>query len=408
MKAKDGVGLSLNKLYMSGTLRAAKISFKNRLAGRLEETTGGGTRFSYHESWRETIACCLPIARREHEWRQGLHPFFQHLGAEGWLRQRQARITHVAEEDDLGLLLKYGADCIGAVGVLPAIQETHPTLLPNEVMAPGRTVSGVQRKLLVMRDQAADVYHPAAATGPAPYIAKFNSEARPTLVRNESLCLRWTAALLGAAEVTAFEIGDVAELDELALIVTRFDRMADGEKLRAEDFAQILCKPRGADFGGKYEASYEEAAEIIRAYSARPEIDLTHFFRRLIAFALVANGDAHLKNFTLLERPEGLRLSPIYDVVNVGVYAAEGVSQRFALAIGGAFVAVDALTRPLLTAFGERIGLPKSAIESAFRDLKSRARRAKRVLPNPDEGRDEFGARFTEIVRNACLRLLEE
>jgi serine/threonine-protein kinase HipA len=123
---------------------------------------------------------------------------------------------------------------------------------------------------------------------------------------------------------------------------------------------------------------------------------------------VVANGDAHLKNFTLLERPEGLRLSPIYDVVNVGVYAAEGVSQQFALAIGGTFVSIDALTRPLLAAFGERIGLPKAVIDRSFRDLKSRARQAAKVLPNPDEGRDEFGTRFAEIVRNACLRLLEE
>jgi hypothetical protein len=69
---------------------------------------------------------------------------------------------------------------------------------------------------------------------------------------------------------------------------------------------------------------------------------------------------------------------------------------------------IDALTRRLLTAFGERIGLPNAVIDRAFRNLKSKARQAVKVLPNPDEGRDEFGARFAEIVRNACLRLLEE
>ena len=325
------------------------------------------------------------------------------------MRERQARIAHVAEEDDLGLLLRYGADCIGAVGVLPTVDENPSPFGANEIASPGRTVSGVQRKLLVVRDETANAYRPATATGPAPYIAKFNSDARPTLVRNESLSLRWVKALLGADEVTGFQLDQVAELDEVALIVTRFDRTPDGQKLRAEDFAQILCKPRGADYGGKYEASYEEAAQVIRAHSVRPEIDLARFFRRLLAFVLVANGDAHLKNFTLLERPEGLRLSPVYDVVNVGIYANEGVSQQFALAIGGAFVNLDAVTRPVLVAFGERIGLSKIVIGRTFHNIKSRASQTQTLLPSAtDEGRDQFGVRYAEIVRNGCLRLLDD
>lgn len=391
---------------MSEELRIAKVSFKGRRAGQIEETAAGGTRFVYHEAWGEAIACSLPIARREHEWDAGLHPFFQHLGPEGWLREQQARVAHIAEEDDFGLLLRYGADCIGAVGVLPIIDTPPFATITAEAPNPGRTISGVQRKMLVVREETTSAYRPAAATGPAPYIAKFNSSAIPTLVRNENLSLRWTAALLGADEVTEFRVASVAESDEIALVVTRFDRTADGQKLRAEDFAQILCKPRGADYGGKYESSYEEVAEVIRSHSSRPQIDLARFFRRLVVFALVANGDAHLKNFTLLERPEGLRLSPAYDVVNVGVYATEGVSQQLALAIGGAFVTLEAVTPPLLTAFGERIGLSKATIGATFRDLRGKARRADRLLPDPDEGRDPFGAGFTEIVRNACLRLL--
>jgi serine/threonine-protein kinase HipA len=387
--------------------RIAKVSFKGRIAGRLEETAGGGTRFIYHDAWRETIACSLPVIRREHEWRVGLHPFFQHLGAEGWLRERQARVAHIDAEDDFGLLLRYGVDCIGAVGILPYAEELSPSPLTNEGTNPGRTISGVQRKLLVIRDEAADTYRPAAVTGPAPYIAKFNSQDLPTLVRNENLSLQWMAAILGVEEVTQFRLGQVAELNEIALIVTRFDRTTDGQKLRAEDFAQILCKPRGQDYAGKYDASYEDVAGVIREYSARPEIDLARLFRRLIAYVLVANGDAHLKNFTLLERAEGLRLSPAYDVVNVGVY--EHIDQRLALALGGERAAIERITRQKLTSFGEAIGLSKAIIDRTFRDLKTRARQAEKHLPRPaDEGRDLFGARYTEVVRNGCRRVLEE
>jgi serine/threonine-protein kinase HipA len=107
-------------------------------------------------------------------------------------------------------------------------------------------------------------------------------------------------------------VSTVAVVNEPALIVTRFDRTPEGGKLRLEGFAQILDKPRGRDFSGKYDAAYEDVAAVIKQHSVRPEIDLARFFRRLIVFVLVGNCDAHLKNFSLLETDAGLRLSPAY------------------------------------------------------------------------------------------------
>jgi serine/threonine-protein kinase HipA len=392
---------------MSNYFRIAQVTFKNRNAGLLEETAAGGTRFIYHAEWSENIACCFPVTRREHEWAAGLHPFFQHIGPEGWLREKQARVAHIAKEDDLGLLLRYGADCIGAVGVLPT-QPLSKKIEAKEAVNKGRTVSGVQPKLLVIRDEATNSYQPAADTGPAPFIAKFNPDKIPTLVRNENLSLKWTAAILGADQVTEFRVDHVAQQNENALIVTRFDRTPKGEKLRAEDFAQILSKPRGQDFKGKYESSYEEAAAVIRANSVRPGIDLASFYRRLIVYILINNADAHLKNFTLLEREEGLRLSPAYDVVNVAVYGAEGYDQNLALAINDQAPALNSITKAQLEAFGEKIGLSSATITAAFRDISAKALKAHKLLPQvDDEGRDPFGFTFTETVRNQCHRILE-
>jgi serine/threonine-protein kinase HipA len=386
-------------------LRAAEILFKDVVAGTLEETASGGTRFIYGANWQTPIACCLPVERREHEWEFGLHPFFQHLGPEGWLRHRQARVAHIAEEDDFGLLLRYGADCIGAVGVRSAVPLANVEPINEASANPGRTISGVQRKLLVVKKK--DAFYPADPTGPAPYIAKFNSEDIPTLVRNEALSLRWAAAVLGASEVTTFALGQVAALNEIALIITRFDRTKDGKKLRLEDFAQILRKPRGQDYGGKYNASYEDVAEVIKTYSARPEIDLARFFSRLILFTLIGNSDGHLKNFSLLETPTGLRLSPLYDVVNTALY--ERYDQTLALLIDGKEVQLEAVSRPLLEDFGRRIGLPERAIKQTFTDLRSKVRKAAIVLQPPaGEGPDGFVTCFGEIVSGACLRILEK
>jgi len=86
--------------------RSAEILFKDQPAGVLYESPEGGTRFVYGPGWNETIACVLPLHRREFAWAAGLPPFFQHLGPEGWLREKQARVGRVEEEDDFGLLLR--------------------------------------------------------------------------------------------------------------------------------------------------------------------------------------------------------------------------------------------------------------------------------------------------------------
>jgi serine/threonine-protein kinase HipA len=388
--------------------RTAEVLFKDRLAGSLEETAGGGTRFIYGPNWQQPIACCLPVARREHEWKTGLHPFFEHLGTEGWLREQQARVAQIAEEDDLGLLLRYGVDCIGAVGIRAPDGVPPPTAIAKAFLNPGRTVSGVQRKLLVVKGKDGR-FHSAGGEGPAPYIAKFNSASLPTLVRNEFLSLRWVAALLGPAEVAAFQIATVHEIDESGLVVTRFDRTGAGEKLRQEDFAQILCKPRGRDYTGKYNAGYEDVATVIRTYSARPTIDLARFFRRLAVFVLVGNCDAHLKNFSLLERPEGLRLSPVYDVLNTVAY--EQHDRNLALSIAGRSVQHHDVTGRLLTEFGLSIGLPSRALAEIWADLRRKVSSPKiATILAPPEGEppDGFVHRYAEIVSNACLRILGE
>ena len=385
--------------------RKATILFKDKPAGILEEIVSGGCRFVYAPEWQTQIACCFPITRREHEWATGLHPFFEHLGTEGWLREKKARVAQIQEEDDLGLLLKYGTDCIGAVSVKPEDVEYSGAEVTEATANPGRTVSGVQKKLLVVK--SGDHFSPATATGPAPYIAKFNSKEIDSLVRNEQLSLRWTTAVLGKEEVTAFCAGKVDTLNEQALIVERFDRTDDGKKLRLEDFAQILGIPRGRDYEGKYNAAYEDVAKAIKAHSARALIDLKKFFERIIVFALIGNCDAHLKNFSLLETTAGLRLSPVYDVLNTAFYP--NYDQNFALSISGQKRPLDSITRELLENFGLEIGLPKAAIDQTFKDLTKQVEKAAHILQPPlGEGPDGFKTRYSEIVENACLRILNK
>lgn len=338
--------------------------------------------------------------------RDGLIPFFQHLGPEGWLRGLQARAGGVPDQDDLGILIRHGADCIGAVGVLPP-DNADPLPPPDTTDAQSaaatghRTVSGVQRKLLVGRS-GGRIRPALQSQDPVTHIAKFNAPEERTLVQNEALSLRLAQEVLGAEAVTRFEVGVVSEVDEVALVVERFDRQGD-RQLRLEDFAQILGKPRGQDFGGKYASSYEEAATAIKRHSVRPRIDLDRFFRLILFNFVIGNADAHLKNFSLLERPEGLRLSPAYDLVNTLLYP---YSRETALAIDGRNRPIEELDRTVIEGLGLAIGLPHAAVQTALDALRSGFRDPKALRAGRADDPDGIKARYAELVHANAGRIL--
>lgn len=385
--------------------RAAIVTYKGKPAGRLSEL-GSDSRFVYDPGWDTTIACALPAERPDHYYRGGLIPFFEHLAPEGWLRGRQARAGGTADQDDFGLLLNYGADCIGAVGVHPVdyVFVAPPQKLDavEEAAAlPGRTLSGVQKKLLAFQGERG--FHPCLKPDdPATHIAKFNRDDLPTLVQNENLSLQLAREILGEAEVTKAAPAALAGIDGIALLVERFDRL-NGEKLRLEDFAQILGKPRGRHYDGKYQSSYEEAATVIQRFSVRARIDLERYYRLVVFNLVLGNADAHLKNFALLETADGMRLSPAYDLVNTLVYP--NYEPFAALEINGRKRPFDSLSRSLIEALGADIGLQAKAVTRALDDLEKRFAKAKTLQFGVHVQPDDFRIRYRNVINDNAQRI---
>lgn len=369
-----------------------------------------GSRFVYDKAQTEPIACAFPIARRDYYWRDGLLPFFEHLCPEGWLRGRQARAGRTSGEDDLGLLLHYGADCIGAVGILPPGNPVPFPLASSPDSAPdnqnngeqagitqGKTLSGVQKKLLVFKGDSG--FQPTIAPDdPATYIAKFNREDIVTLVYNEDLSLKLGREILGVAEITEAQIEPLRGGEgraNIVLLVKRFDRH-HGHRLRLEDFAQILDKPRGREFDGKYDSSYEEAATVIEKHSARAKIDLVRYFDLLIFNFVIGNADAHLKNFSLLERVEGLRFSPAYDLVNTLVYP--DYERETALEIGGRKLPFEDLNKAVIEKLGAAIGLPSLVVDQSITKLAKKFANPKTLQFSVPVQPDDFRALYRDIL----------
>lgn len=107
-----------------------------------------------------------------------------------------------------------------------------------------------------------------------------------------------------------------------AYITRRFDVKDDGSKRGKEDFATLAgqtAETNGRDF--KYDYSYEEAAGLIRKFVPAYPVEMEKFFSLVLFNYMFGNGDAHLKNFSVLETPQGdYILSPAYDLINTRLH----------------------------------------------------------------------------------------
>ena len=109
---------------------------------------------------------------------------------------------------------------------------------------------------------------------------------------------------------------------EPAYITKRFDVAEDGKKIGKEDFATLAGKTAetaGPNF--KYEYSYEEMAELVQQYIPAAMVELEKLFSLIVFNYLICNGDAHLKNYGVLETKQGdYILSPAYDLINTSLH----------------------------------------------------------------------------------------
>ncbi len=104
-------------------------------------------------------------------------------------------------------------------------------------------------------------------------------------------------------------------------ITRRFDILPDGTNLPMEDFASVIGKnEQTAGLQFKYNGCYEDIAKAIRANVAAWMVDMERFFELVVFNYIYANGDAHLKNFSLILSGQDYRLAPAYDLLNTSLH----------------------------------------------------------------------------------------
>jgi len=108
---------------MTTAPRKGAVRIAGRRVGTIEEVETGGIRFTYDKDWvarKDTVPISQTMPLREEPYSsRGLHPFFENLLPEGWLLEIATSKFRIPRDDAFGLLLALGADCIGAIEVLP-------------------------------------------------------------------------------------------------------------------------------------------------------------------------------------------------------------------------------------------------------------------------------------------------
>ena len=195
------------------------------------------------------------------------------------------------------------------LGLVPAVEKTRRA-----------SVSGVQEKVQLKRVRGG--YEIVASGGdailkpvPRNTAAKFAAD----IPINEHLTMRLAARVFGIHtaenELVALKDG------EYAYLTRRFDRR-DGESVPQEDFCQLSGRTEethGSNY--KYDASYEELADLMRRFCLSAAVENPKVFFIILFNYVFANGDAHLKNFSLFQSPQGdYILTPAYDLLNTMIH----------------------------------------------------------------------------------------
>lgn len=107
-----------------------------------------------------------------------------------------------------------------------------------------------------------------------------------------------------------------------AYITKRFDVKEDSSKLAQEDFASLAGRtPQTYGEHYKYQGNYLELFELMQKHLPIYKLEAPKLLKILLFNYLFSNGDAHFKNFSLLETAQGdYRLSPAYDLLNSRIH----------------------------------------------------------------------------------------
>jgi serine/threonine-protein kinase HipA len=318
--------------------------------------------------------------------RHRLHPVFSNMLPEGLQREDIAQRLKVHIDNEFPLMSYLGGDLPGAViaspmdpADIPGYALEHrlgiePVPIPRARPGFRFSLAGVQSKFS-MRDRDGNYDVPADGEL-GDWIVKPPSSRHPFVPLNEFTGM--SLAQSAGVDVPQIRLVPVTKLrglpalnlpaEEYAYAVRRFDR-SGSNRTHIEDFAQVLLRYSHDKYG---RANYEQIGKVLYQFTGQPLANVQQFARRLLVNILLANGDAHLKNWSLIY-PDTItpELAPAYDIVTTQAYIPN--EQEFALKLGKTKEWYD-VGLEHFKSWAERTQIPWRAIEPHLKDTLDKAR----------------------------------
>jgi len=268
--------------------------------------------------------------------RQRLHPVLSNLLPEGSLRDMYAQALKVHPDNEFPLIAQLGGDLPGALIAEPVAPEkipvgvlehrSHIEPIPRKVAddRPHFSLAGVQLKFSMRRTN--DRFMVSRQDELGEWIVKTPSTRHRDVPANEFSVMRM-AAMAGVdipdtALVTLDQMENLPPInlpsEQYAYAIRRFDRDEQRHRVHTEDFAQVLFKYAHEKYGT---ANFEEIGKVLYRFTGHGLANVQQMARRLLVNILLGNGDAHLKNWSLIYPDQvTAELAPAYDIVYTQAY----------------------------------------------------------------------------------------
>lgn len=304
--------------------------------GLLRGNARGGAEFSLFQSYIEAYPrpvlgqIYLDNPRGKFFSRARLPAWFANLLPEGALREFMVARAGDSLLHEFHMLAHLRADLPGAVTLVPA-EGAAPLVDDGEEDAFDGcddlswhfSLAGVQLKFSA-RWTERGLTIPGRDQGGGDWIVKLPDARFENVPENEFATMTWAAdsglqvppiRLVPLDELTQIPVADVPLRGSNAFAILRFDRTEASGPVHMEDFAQLLDVYPHA----KYNMNYETVASIALALAGEGAV--ADVVKRLVFMAASGNGDAHLKNWSVIYPNQVLaELSPNYDLVSTIQY----------------------------------------------------------------------------------------
>ncbi len=334
--------------------------------------------------------------------RMKLPPFFSNLLPERVLRDYVVKRLKIHHDHEFEILMALGASLPGAVRALPAdeLPQAAINYRPGTThAAPDKTpikfsLGGSQLKFSMIERGGRFTL----ADGNDEWIVKPPHPTHPDVPANEyTMMLLAAAAGIQTPEVKLVKLDDVdlsgikglsiPQWETWAYAIKRYDRTAEG-RVHVEDFAQVFNVYGDQEYKA---TNYDTVGRLIFDLFPNRFEQLAEFIRRLVVNILIGNGDAHLKNWSVIYQDKVTpQLSPAYDLMSTIHYVQ---NDRLALNLSGEkrFESID---ESHLDRLARRMEAPSKFVLDTVKETVATARKAWpgmiRELGLPENMRDRL------------------